>query len=349
MTNKENNMQNTITMTPSQLLEALTKTLIPSHLATLIVSPPGTGKTDIVNQAAKQLLANIIHFFPAVSDPTDPKGLPYFYQEDGKPRADFVPYGDTRRLIEAKALTLAFLDDLGQATPSVQGSFMQWILARRMNGYELSPNVVFIAATNRREDKSGVTGILEAVKSRFNTIIHLRTDPKEWAQWAIANGMPLDLVAFIRLNPKMLHDFKPSPDMVNTPCPRTVANVGKLVNAGMPRGLEYALISGAAGEVFASEFLGFLKIKNQLPNPDIILMNPEKAEVPTDPSCLYVICGMLTERANEQNIGNINRYADRIPADFSVLLFKDIAIQKPELQRTQGFIEWGIKHQNVTI
>jgi len=344
---------NIVTMTPKQLKQALIETLIPNRMATLIVSDSGIGKTDIVNQAAMALNADVIPFYPAVEDPTNPKGMPYFYQKNGEPFADFVPYGDTRKLIEAQKLTIGHLEDLGQGSQQVQASYMQWILARRLGNYVFSDQICFIACTNRRRDRSGVVGILRAVLRRFVTIVYLTVSPKDWVEWALTNNMPIELIAFIRLNPKMLFDENPSKqnedDMINTYAPRTVANVGRLQNAGIPKGLEYALFSGAAGSIFASEYLGFLKIKDQLPNPEVILMSPEKAIMPTEPSALYVICGMLTDRATEINISNIEKYAARMPADFSVLLFKDIAIRKPELQKTRGFIEWGIKHQNVTI
>ena len=71
------------------------------------------------------------------------------------------------------SLPYSFLDDLGQAPMSVQAAAMQLILARRINGFKISDKVIFMAATNRREDKAGVTGILEPVKSRFAWIVEL--------------------------------------------------------------------------------------------------------------------------------------------------------------------------------
>ncbi len=73
----------------------------------------------------------------------------------------------------ATKLTACFIDDLGQATPAVQAAAMQLILARTLNGHRVSDHVVFIAATNRRTDRAGVSGILEPVKSRFATLVEL--------------------------------------------------------------------------------------------------------------------------------------------------------------------------------
>lgn len=147
-------------MKPSQLAALLAKT-IPGKRPVLIKGAPGIGKTDVVTQACQAAGADLVISHPVVSDPIDYKGLPAL--ADG--RAEFLPFGELRTLIEANSLTVFFLDDLGQAPPTVQAAAMQLILARRINGHLVSEQVCFVAATNRKQDKAGVTGDLEC--SRF--------------------------------------------------------------------------------------------------------------------------------------------------------------------------------------
>lgn len=137
---------------------------------------------------------------------------------------------------------------------------MQLLLARRINGHRVSAQVTFIAATNRKQDKAGVSGILEPVKSRFVTIVELEPHLEDWVQWAVSHSMPAELIAFIRFRPQLLFDFAPSVDITNSPCPRTVHNVGRLMQLGLPAELEFEAYSGSAGEGFAVELLGFLQI-----------------------------------------------------------------------------------------
>src|SRR5258706_16400244 len=113
-------------MKPRQLLAFLAKT-IREGLAVLIQGAPGVGKSDIVAQAAIAADAELILSHPAVSDPTDVKGLPWVV----KGKADFLPFGELERAINATERTVWFLDDLGQATAAVQASYMQLLLARR--------------------------------------------------------------------------------------------------------------------------------------------------------------------------------------------------------------------------
>jgi len=333
-----------IALNPKQL-ETLLATMIPAREPVLIQGAPGVGKSDIVTQAAKAAGAQIVISHPVVSDPTDYKGLPGIVNNE----AEFLPFGELRIAVEATTPTLFFLDDIGQAPPAVQAACMQLILARRVNGHKVSDHVCFIGATNRRQDRAGVSGLLEPVKSRFTTIVELQPDLDSWCNWALSNNMPTELISFVRFRPNLLHDFKPSPDLFNSPCPRTVANVGRILNLGIAQELEYPVIAGAAGEAFAAEFLGFLRICRNLPNPDAILMNPQAGEVPTDPATLYALCGALSRKCSDNTIDRLAEYCDRLPAEFSVLLMRDAVKLAPTVTSSRGFVKWATAHQSILI
>lgn len=333
-------------MKASQLTSALCFA-IKHKLPILIKGAPGIGKSDIVAQACTEAGAELIVSHPVVSDPTDYKGLPFPVKD--KAEASFLPFGELLKLIKADKPTVFFLDDLGQAPMSVQAACMQLILARRVNGHKVSDHVVFMAATNRRQDKAAVMGILEPVKSRFAGILELEVDIDDWASWAYANSMPAQLIAFIHYRPNLLHDFNPTADIVNSPSPRTVAYVGKLLNAGIPAGLEYELISGAAGEGFAAEFLGFLRIFDGLPDLATILNDPEHAMVPNEPSVLFAVVGALVAKAERKNFARIIAYANRLPGEFQVLIIKDCIKHNAQLASTQEFISWSANHTELIL
>src|SRR6266853_4045336 len=63
------------TMTPKALTAHLIASL-PKKRQTLIKGQPGVGKSDIVEQACAAIGADLIFSHPAVSDPTDYKGMP---------------------------------------------------------------------------------------------------------------------------------------------------------------------------------------------------------------------------------------------------------------------------------
>ena len=328
-------------MRANQLLETL-KFSIENKFPVLIKGSPGVGKTDIVTQACIDTDTELIISHPVVSDPTDFKGLP-FPIKDGT-EATFLPFGDLLQLIRAEKPTAFFLDDLGQAPASVQAAAMQLLLARKINGHTVSNHVTFLAATNRRQDKAAVQGILEPVKSRFASIVELEVNLDDWVKWAIEHNMPTELIVFVRFRPNLLHDFKPTADIINTPNPRTVAFVGNMMNKGIPVDSEYEIIAGAAGEGFAAEFLGFLKVYKELPDIEKLIAHPDKADVPKEPDMLYAVCGALSAKANKKNFANIIRFTERLPGEFQVLLIRDAIRKTKALANTQIFSQWAIDH-----
>lgn len=335
----------------ASVLKPVIQTGIKANEPVLITGAPGIGKSDIVAEAAAEADARLIISHPVVSDPTDFKGLPW--AGDGK-TATFLPFGDLAELIKADSLTVYFLDDLGQAPPSVQAAAMQLLLARRINGHAVSEHVRFIAATNRKSDRAGVSGVLEPVKSRFASIIELEVDLEDWVKWALSHSILTEIIAFLRFKPALLHDFKPTGEIKNSPCPRTWAKLSAMLQAGPPEAAEFDIAQGAVGEGAAGEFMAFRRIYHRLPNVDRILMDPDKAEIPEakEPAVLYALCGALAAKASEQTFDRIVRYGNRLPDEFSVLLIKDScrSAENPNaLYNTRAFIEWSSKHSDVLI
>lgn len=324
---------------PNKALELLSAT-IPSRLSVLLAGPPGVGKSDLVAQAAAACGHDLVVSHPVVSDPTDFKGLPW----PGKSgeTAEFLPFGEFAAALKAERPTVWFLDDLGQAPASVQAACMQLLLARRVNGHILPDCVTFVAATNRRGDKAGVQGLLEPVKSRFAAIIELEPDVDAWTNWAIGSGMPPELIAFIRFRPDLLHGFKPTQDLEQSPCPRTWAFVGKLIGLSLPREIELAAYAGAVGEGAAVELMAFLEIYRSLPSLDAILLDPDAASIPAEPSALYAVSAGLAARANAENCERVFRYAERLReaghGEFAVLLVRDALRRDGGIKDTAAFV-----------
>ena len=334
-------------LTPSQVAALLAKT-IPAKLPVLLVGPPGVGKTDVVMQAAKAAGAEILISHPVVSDPTDPKGLPAVVNG----AAVWLPYGDLRWAMETKTMLVWFLDDLGQAPPAVQAAYMQLLLSRRCNGHQISDHVVFVAATNRRQDRAGVTSILEPVKSRFFSIINVVPNLDDWINWALENNLPIELIAFLRFRPAFLMNWEPKPDIVNGSCPRTLANVAKSLALDLPDDLAMATIAGAAGEAFAGEFLAFRQIWQSLPDIDQILADPAHAEVPREDQVgtLHALCGALAQKASDQTVTRLTTYAKRLPVEFATTMMLDAArVGGKKFTNTKSWIEWQVRNSEYQV
>ncbi len=327
-------------MRPSQLAHLLART-ITARLPILIVGGPGVGKTSIVEQAASAADNDLVISHPAVADPTDAKGFPW--AEKGSKTATFLPFGETARVLNATKPTTWFLDDLGQAPPAVQAAYMPWLLARRVNGHVLPDWVTIIAATNRRTDRAGVSGVLEPVKSRFTAIVELEPDLQEWSNWALTQQyIPPELVAFLRFKPDLLNQFVPSSDIKNCPSPRTWSNAGRILALGLPQNLEHAALVGAVGEGAAVELAAFLQMFRQLPNIDAILLDPMSGDIPTSMNVLYAVTTALAARTTEDNFSRVTAYAERLvnagKGEFAVLCVRDAIRRTPAVQETPTFV-----------
>jgi hypothetical protein len=338
-----------VSVKTSQLKQIL-KIAIQEKRSILIVGKPGVGKSEIVGQAAEETDSDLILEYPAVSDPTDYKG--FIFPDWEKKQATFLLTETMKRLTEVTKSTVFFEDELGQAPDSVQKALMHVNLTRHINGIPISPHVTILAATNERWHKAGVSGLLETMKARFDMIAHVEPDIDDWVRdYALPQGLPVGLIAHERFRPEFISmtSWKPSPDMVNSPSPRTITKAARWMLLNPPSELEYAIYSGAAGQEYAASLLGFLKIFKSLPNIDLILMNPDKEPIPKEPDVIFAVCGALTGKASSQTFGNIIKYSNRMPPQFSVMLIKDILAKDKSLVNTKAFIDWSVKHSKVLV
>lgn len=333
-------MAATTALKPRQLIDLLAVSFKINN-PVLITGAPGIGKSDLVAAAAKQAGADVIISHPVVSDPTDAKGLPW-PSKDGD-HATFLPFGELAQAIRATKPTVWFLDDLGQAPPAVQASYMQLLLARRVNGHALPDCVTFVAATNRRSDRAGVSGILEPVKSRFGTIVELEPNLQDWCDWAVSNNVAPEVIAFLRFKPNLLSEFKATADLTNSPSPRTWARISQWIGGGLPKELEYPTFVGAVGEGAAGEFCTFIKIARDLPSLDAILLDPDSVPVPKEISALYAVSSGLAARSNANNFDRVARYIERMAeagkAEFGVFTLRDSFRRDPSISNTKGWIK----------
>jgi hypothetical protein len=325
-------------VTPTQLTELLSL-YVPKRLPVLITGRPGIGKSDIVEQTARDTDHELLISHPVVEDPTDSKGLP-FPGADGT-TAKFLPFGDLERAMTARRPLIWFLDDLGQASPAVQAAKMQLLLARRVGEHVLPPQVMFLAATNRRTDNAGVTGILDPVISRFATVVELEPTIDDWTKWAVRSNVQAELIAFLRFRPDLLSVQKTSRDIENAPSPRSWGFVAKTMEI-VPKHLEHISYAGSVGEGAATELVSFLQIYRELPSPDAILLAPDTAVIPEKTSALYAVATALAARASEGNFDRVVTYTERLidagHREFAALLVRDSVQRTPAVQNSYAFV-----------
>jgi hypothetical protein len=232
---------------------------------------------------------------------------------------------------------ILFLDELPQAPMAVQNAAFSLVLDRRIGDYRLPHGWRVVAAGNRVSDKSGANRLNAALANRF-THVDMCVSVDDWRKWAIQNGIPAEVVAFIGFRPELLHSF--DVDRKVNATPRSWEMASRLIAKGIPTHLEMPILAGTIGEGPAIELLAFLRVWRNLPNPDAVLMNPDVAEIPTDGATLYALCGALARKVTIRTIGNFCEYAMRLPAEFGVLLVKDATRRDDSLSKTPEMVRF---------
>lgn len=322
---------------------SIAKNLLKTYLANgkpcLLVGQPGIGKTDIVKQACNELKIDYIIMHPVVSDPTDFKGLPF--AKNGQ--AEFLPFADLVKLLDAKSPLVCFFDDLGQAANSVQAAIMQLLLAREINGKKISDFVVFCAATNRKQDQAGVSGLLEPVKSRFYAIINIDFDLTDFINYGINNNFDSSLLAFAKFKPEYL-DFIPSKEIRPSICPRVfefINNTFQFPNIQ----IDQDLIESMAGREFALEYIAFRQILSSLPNLQDIIQG-KNVKFDFEPSIIYTVIIALVKKLDNNSIENCFKWVNNLHIEFQSLFVSLALTNKPDvLTVSKSYTAWLIKNQ----
>jgi len=327
----------------------------------MIWGQPGIGKSMVVQEVAQEH-GRCIDFRAPMHDTVDMMGLPS--TENGRTvwnRPDFIP---------TDGEGILFIDELPQASPAMQAALSQLILDRRCGSHKLGDGWSIVAAGNRQTDKCGTHRMLEHIKSRMIHVA-LDVDVNAWCQWAIANNIKPEVIGFIRFKSDALASFDPSKNERAYPCPRAWQAVSELLsvktNGGestpenMPNvaqkrlkglisgNIEHELIAGTVGDGTAADFMAYLQLARELPNPDAVLLDPMNAQLPESPGAKWAIATTLAMRATVDNFQAVLQYVTRLGDEFSVLTVCSMSARKewPELCTTQAFTLWSIENKDV--
>jgi len=336
----------------------------------LIVGKPGIGKTKGVFDFAKAYDYTVELAHPAVEDPTNRQGFPSkatrtvveepdeldamlgntetkTYQED---YATFLYFGQQLRLMHAKKPTILMADDFGQAPGAVQAGWMQLLGSRQLNESRLPDCVHIIAATNSREDKAGVKGLLEPVKSRFGIIVELVADLDSFRDFAYAKGLPHVLTDYLNFTPGALHEWNPNIGMENSPCPRLWEKLGKYMN-NLKDCENQAFIekvcSSAIGEKHGSRFAAFCKLYKSIPRYEEIIADPDNFEINHSLDVRYAIIGLLANMGKENHSDKVFQIIRKFAKEYQVVFMRTISALKSPLINTLEAKTWCA--ENATI
>jgi len=321
-----------------------------NNFKVMLIGPPGCGKSAIIEQVCQEKKIDYLIVNCAHMDPTDINGLPI---RTGEKTADFAVFSDLQKLTEAKKPLVAVFEEIAQATPAVQAALMQVWHPGIIGGKKISKHTNLVACGNRASDKSAARPILEALKSRCDTILSLDVMLEDWEDWALVNNIDARGIAFLRFTARggrnFLNDWQPTNEVTNSPCPRSVVNAFKWMEVVDGEAL-YECVKGAAGEAFATELIGFLEVYERMPDPEECIKNPERVTIPDaakEPAIVYALTGAVGRLATQDNFANVILFSDRLPREFQVLLMRDAVKVNPSVCKTEAFRNWVIENKDL--
>jgi hypothetical protein len=314
-----------------------------NQIVPFIKGSPGGGKSALGMDVFKAMGipdSNILLLRPSLRDSVDFIGVPRV--ENGV--SHWSPPQEIHQL-QGDEKWGVLIDELSDAAVPVQNVLCGMIYDREIGEVHLGANVFMIATGNRTIDKSGANKIVSKLSNRTLNIT-FDNNLDDWCEWALDNGIDHLLIQFLRFKPNLLNDF--DPDRPENPTQRQWEKVS-MIPTTLSSGVYLEAISGLVGPGAAAEYCAFRQIAAEMPSVEDILMDPEKAVVPTKPATLYALTGAIAHKSTKDNFDRVAKYVARLKPEFGVMLVNDAQKLCPAIKQTKAFVGWAVKNSAVLL
>lgn len=348
----------------TQLREAM-PALLESGISIELMSEPGLGKSEFVRDTVDTMAGmtgkpwGFATLFLATQTPPDLIG----YQFKGEREWAGQKVAVTEPTLPAWMVTvegkpvweyergILFLDEYGQGEADVKRASAELLLNKQLGPWKLPRGWSVVAASNRTQDRSGVTKSFDFVINR-RMEIHITPDIKAWTDWASQRDvMPLT-IAFANQNPQVVFPGG-VPDKQGPWCtPRSLVMadkqlqmLGKYNGGEVPdKGPAVEIVGGLIGAGAAAQYFGFVRLEREMPKYEQILKNPTTVKVPEKPDALMLIAYNLAHRVQADEVKAVLTYVDRMPKEFSVTFATSACKRNVKLVSHKEFYQWAMKN-----
>jgi len=284
----------------------------PEEVPVFLKGPPGIGKSALCQAvsaafAKKAEAANRTFAFDrwelTVHQPEDLSGIPFAH--DGWmrfcPPERLAPFCAGSGVNGTDPIGCLVFEDVTHASQAVKNGMLQLVQERTLGALVLSPDIRILMTGNRTSDKAGARDLLSALKNRV-LVLDLQPNLEEWMLWAGSRGLPSVIGGFLSWKPGSFSTLPNSECKENGQfaTPRSWANVGACYNKVFRNGSTAAAYSklllqtsGLIGQGHAHEFVAFVRLKEEYPDPKKILDDPENA-LPKPPTEADRVIALVT-------------------------------------------------------
>jgi len=223
----------------------------------LFVSPPGLGKSAIVQDWAKKNGYGLIDIRAALREAPDLIGFPRVVVKNGKEKT----VNATPDMWPDEGKHVVFIDEVNRGTQSVMNAFMQLLTDRTIGSHKLPDEVLIVAAINPEDEQNDVNTMDSALKDRFE-FFNVEYDKAEHVEFmrsrdyhpAIVNWVEQGIFKYRR--PENISDSAGDKYL----SPRSIEKLDTAIKAGIEEygtGFELMVYSNTLGQLQGASFYQF--------------------------------------------------------------------------------------------
>jgi MoxR-like ATPase len=329
--------------------------------------PPGVGKSAVPREICINRTLTLVDIRMSLLDPTDLRGIPAVVdvkcdvcKGTGGETHNCSACGGTGIRTIAKWLEpsflpkdgkgIIFLDELTSAPPLNQASAYQLTLDRRIGEWVVPDGYYIMAAGNNLTDRAVVYPMSTALRNRFSHI-NFEYNLDDWLDWARHAGINTYIQAFLSWRGgELLFNFKPESTDKAFATPRSWEFASRVLNY-FDTSIQREMLDGTIGAGAAAEFIGFLRLQEQIPSIQKIFAGENI--VPKDIGLKYALISALVSHAeNAKQFDRLLGYSmeSGLPREFSVLLAKLLMSKNhPITVSCPTYSKWAKAHQDVLL
>jgi len=325
----------------------------------MLWGPPGIGKSRGIKAfgealalaTKKKVIFTDVRLL--LFNPVDLRGIPV--ADDKRELAVWLKPKIFQMDPDPSVINILFLDEISAAPLSVQAAAYQITLDRVVGEHRLPDNCIVIAAGNRVTDKSVAYKMPKALANRL-THMELICEIDDWKQWAIPAGIDPQIIGFLNFKQASLFKFDPNNDDNAYPTPRSWENVDTYIkefNGDVEAAFPF--IAGVIGKGCATDFKGYIKVFDKLPNIKEIYDGVEKNVPPNDPGILYALSAAISSyapKATAAQLKNLLGYFMKMPTEYTALTIKDmgtIKSVKDDILKCPEWMDWCKKNKSFVL
>lgn len=293
--------------------------LLAARTPVYLRSAPGIGKSAFVRALAERRGLGFWTFDASCIDPAEPPGfVAPARSASGEPIATYLRSAlmPTEEYLAAHPRGILFIDEHAATVPAQRHALDAVIHEQRFGSRVLPDGWVVWLAGNRVQDRSGAQRLEAKTQNRVLDVA-VDWNPEHWAEdYAIPAGVDPVCIAFATNNQKVFADSVPA-EQGPYCTPRSFTRWAELYATLQPerRKTAYHLCSGFIGAGAATEFMSYADSAAEIPTPDEIRSDPERAKLPSRLDLAYAAQIAACQAALTKGAAACWAYIERLPKE----------------------------------